>query len=313
MEMTDKMDYFEWIKYVQKNSFYEYNGMKIYVFAWTYIDTNKMNIVQYPDKKLQDLSWSDFMKEHSEIILDTKYNLSKNVPLNMYNNSTEDHYDISAYYWIDPIYDQSVRKKSVFTKFDFKKQNISGIIGMGFNVENITLKNEFKYFTYINKSELLIGSLITIIISLVISRLNTVKNSKLKALIFLIISNLFIFIFNNTQGHFSKIQSENEKITAINSSLLNLSFLSTVNLFVLTTLYSSDKDLFVETSVIFSMTVLLLMTATYKSTNQNSLFDLIKVRLTNTFIFNFAVLLNLLIMGNFIFYTFSKSFKSLNH
>ena len=42
---------------------------------------------------------------------------------------------------------------------------------------------------------------------------------------------------------------------------------------------------------------------------KNTIFDLISTRITNTFIFNYAVALNLLIMCNFIFYAFSKSFK----
>jgi hypothetical protein len=227
----------------------------------------------------------------------------------MYTNSNEGRYDTLGYYWVDPLYQQSVRKKSVFTKFSFKKEDISGLIGMGYNMENLTIKNEFKRFSYISKPELIMGSLITIIISLVISKLNTVKYVKLKAFVFLILINIYIFIFINTHGSVGKTADENEKITNVNASILNLSFLSTVNLFILNTLYSSNKDLFVETSVIFGMTVFLLLLATYKSTDQNSIYDLIKARLTNTFIFNYAAILNILIMSNFIFHTFSKSFK----
>ena len=309
MEKANKMNYFDWLEYVKKNSEYEYNGIKLYVFTWINVDDDKMIVVTYPDKTLEGLPWIDFLKQHNEQILNTKYTLSKNVPLIMYTNSNEERFDISGYYWIDPIYDQSVRKKSVFTKFSFKKENINGLIGMGYNMENLTVKNEFKRFDYISKPELIIGSLITIIISLVISKLNTVKYTKIKAWIFLILINLYIFIFINTDVTLGKTADENEKITNVNASILNLSFLSSVNLFILNTIYSSNKDLFVETSVIFGMTVFLLLIATYKSTDQNSIYDLIKVRLTNTFIFNYAAILNVLIMLNFIVYTFSKSFK----
>ena len=309
MEKTDEMNYFEWIKYVRQNSEYEFNGQKIYIFVWKYIEPEKMTLQVFPDENLIGISWGDYYSYFKDLILDSKNTLSENVPYTMYEVSKEGEYDLSTYYWIDPLYQQSVKKKSIFTRFNFEKENKKGIIAMGYNFENLSVKNEFKNFKYIGKSELIIGSLITLIISLVISKLHTVKNPILKAFTFLIFSNFYILYYNNTQDHVGKVADENKRITAINASILNLSFLSSVNLFILSTIYSSNKDLFVETSVIFSITVLLLMIASYKNTNQNTIFELIGTRLTNTFIFNFAVALNLLIMGNFIFYAFSKSFK----
>lgn len=113
----------------------------------------------------------------------------------------------------------------------------------------------------------------------------------------------------NSESQVSKIVDENLKIETVNKNILNLSFLSSINLFILNILYYSNKDLFIETSVFFGMTIFLLLLATYKSTSQNSIYDLISVTITNTYIFNYAVILNILILANFIFYTFSKSFK----
>ena len=98
----------------------------------------------YPDKELQGLSWSDFYSHFKDIILDSKNTVSDQVPYNMYKLSKEGEYDLSAYYWIDPLYQQSVRKKSVFTKFNFEKENKKGIIVMGYNIENLTFTNEYK-------------------------------------------------------------------------------------------------------------------------------------------------------------------------
>ena len=309
MEQADKMNYLEWLEYVKKHIQYEFNGQKIYIFVWKYIDDEKMILQAYPNKDLEGLSWDDFYSEFKEIILDSRNTITENVPYIMYLASKEGRYDSTMYYWIDPIYKQSVRKKSLITRFNFEKENKKGVFGMGYNTENLSVKNEYKNFTYINKPELFIGSLITLIISFVISKLHTVKNPNLKAFSFLIFSNLFILIYTNTQGHISKVLDENKRITTVNSSILNLSFLSSVNLFILSIIYSTNKELFVETSVMFSITVLLLLIASYKNTNQNTIFDLISTRITNTFIFNYAVALNLLIMCNFIFYAFSKSFK----
>jgi hypothetical protein len=105
----------------------------------------------------------------------SKNTVSEHVPTTMYKVAREGEYDLSTYYWIDPLYNQSVRKKSIFTKFNFEKENKSGIIGMGYNYENLSLVNEFKNFTYIGKPELIIGSVMTLVIALVISKLHTVK------------------------------------------------------------------------------------------------------------------------------------------
>jgi hypothetical protein len=274
-----------------------------------------MNVVVHPEKRLLGMSWTDFYDNYNERLINIQHTLSSNAVINMYNHSDVGQIDSLDYYWIDPLYKNtrtgnlSVKKKSLFTQFSFKDQNISGIIGMGYNKPDPTTHKMYKRFTYINKLELLIGSLVTIVLSLVISKLNTVKYTKIKAFIFLILINLYILIFNNTESQVSKIVDENRKIETVNSNILNLSFLSSINLFILTTLYYSNKDLFVETSVFFGMTIFLLLLATYKSTSQNTIFDLIKITVTNTFIFNYAVILNIIILSNFMFYTFSKSFK----
>ena len=309
MEKQDEMSYNEWIKFVKNNSLYEFNGSKFYIFVWKYDGVDEMILEVYPDKRYEGLSWYNFYIHFNQLILDSEHSVSENVPMTMFNDSEVDRYNNLTYYWIDGLNKQSVKKKSIYTRFNFEKEHKTGIIGLGFVIKNESAVNEYKYFNYIGKVELFIGSLITLVISLVISKLHTVKNANLKAFIFLLFSNLFIFFFNNTQGHISKVVDENMNITSINANILNLSFLSSINLFILSTMYSSNKDLFIETSVIFSMTVLLLMIASYKNTNQNSIFDLIKARITNTFIFDFAVALNLIIMINFVTYVFSKSFK----
>ena len=315
IDKAKNMNYSDWIKYVEKNSLYEYDGMKMYLFVWKYIDKDRMNVVVHPEKRLLGIAWDDFYKDYNERLINIQHTLSSNAIINMYNHSDIGDIDSLEYYWIDPLYQNtktgnlSVKKKSLFTKFSFKEQNISGIIGMGYNKPDPTTHKMYKRFTYLNKLELAIGSLVTIVLSLVISKLNTVKYTKIKAFIFLILINLYILIFNNTESQVSKIVDENRKIETVNSNILNLSFLSSINLFILSTLYYSNKDLFVETSAFFGMTILLLLLATYKSASQNTVFDLIKITVTNTFLFNYAVILNMIILGSFMFYTFSKSFK----
>jgi hypothetical protein len=313
MDKANNMKYSDWLNYLEKNASYEYDGIKMYIFVWENIDKNKMSVVIHPDDNLNGLSWDDFYKDSNEVLLNTTNAISDDVTLNMYKISREGAFDFLEYYWVDPIYKISVKKNSIFTKFSFQNKNainpINGVIGMGYNLENLTDEHMYKRFTYVSKVEFIMGSLITIILSLIISKLNTVKNTKIKAFSFLIFINLYIFFFMNSESQVSKIVDENLKIETVNKNILNLSFLSSINLFILNILYYSNKDLFIETSVFFGMTIFLLLLATYKSTSQNSIYDLISVTITNTYIFNYAVILNILILANFIFYTFSKSFK----
>jgi hypothetical protein len=300
-----------WLEEVDKKTVYDFEGKGLYVFAWINTKlTDKMILVQFPDKKMIGMSFADFYDNNSEIILNSKYTVSPAVFANMFDISRLDEFDKMSYYLIDPIYKVSVKKTSIFRKFIFEKENIEGVIGMGYNTENMSYNNEYKYFTYIHKPELLITSLSTILIAFVISKLHTIKNTENKALGFLILSNIFILVFINIFEQIGTVEKENQKITQINSSILSLSFLSSVNLFVLNMLYYKTKDLFVETSVVFGVAILLLLVSIYKSTNQNSIYQLIGSRVTNTFIYDFTIFLNIIIMLNFIFYTFVENVKN---
>ena len=71
----------------------------------------------------------------------------------------------------------------------------------------------------------------------------------------------------------SNYENEKNNIQSINSKILGISFLSTVNLFVINYL-ESNKKLFVETVMVYSVSILLLLIALYQSINQTiKLFD----------------------------------------
>jgi hypothetical protein len=69
-------------------------------------------------------------------------------------------------------------------------------------------------------------------------------------------------------------------------------------------IYKKNIKLFIETGCIFGTSILLLLTALFKSTNQNYVDEVIGARITNQLVFNVAVFLNGLIIFNFVFYTF---------
>jgi hypothetical protein len=104
----------------------------------------------------------------------------------------------------------------------------------------------------------------------------------------------------------SNYENEKNNIQSINSKILGISFLSTVNLFVINYL-ESNKKLFVETVMVYSVSILLLLIALYQSINQNTMLEIIGVRITNQLVFNFAILLNFLTIVNFIVHTINSN------
>ena len=305
IDASHKMSYTDWLTYLKKNSNYEYEGNKLYVFAWKYSDI-EMSVVNYPDKTLNNSSQTDFFSKLTETTIKKKYNLSIDAPKNMFLLSKLNTFDTLTYFWIDYNIKDYVKKKSVFTKFSFDNSKITGIIGMGYNIENLHLNNKYKNFQYIYKPELLLGSVISIILSLFIIKIDSRKYYKTKAFVYLIIFNIYIFLFINIPGNLIKINDENQKIKKINSSILSLSFLSSIFLFILTNVRTKNNSLFIELSLLFSISIILLLTSIYKSTNQNSIFDITGATITNTFLYNYAVLINFIIFINFFNYLFYK-------
>ena len=104
----------------------------------------------------------------------------------------------------------------------------------------------------------------------------------------------------------STVDYEASKIDEINKSILNISFLSSVNIFIIQLLYKKNFNLFIETGCIFSLSIICLLMACYKSTNQDDVMEIIGARITNQFLFNMSIFLNFIVVLNFIFYTLTK-------
>jgi len=124
-----------------------------------------------------------------------------------------------------------------------------------------------------------------------------------KSISFLILSNIYLLFFINRNEYYSNLVVENKKTEEINSSILDVSFLSSVNIFIMNFIYAKHKQLFVETAAIFGVSIILLLTAIYKSTNKNTLSEIVGARITNQLVFNMSIFLNAAIICNFLYYS----------
>jgi hypothetical protein len=94
-------------------------------------------------------------------------------------------------------------------------------------------------------------------------------------------------------------------MTIITYSILILSFLSGVNIYILKSLFENKKNFFQETAFIFGLSIVLILMSIYKYKNANDMSNLITHRVSSQLTFNLAVLFNMFILINFIFYSLS--------
>jgi hypothetical protein len=214
-----------------------------------------------------------------------------------------------SFYWIDPYYYNVVVQNTYFTKWK-TRDGREGILGIGFDTYNLTYESAYKVIDNIHIFEFCISSLLLFSISLIIFSINANKFSKIESIIFLILSHIFIIHFINKTDHLSSNDGELSKISDINSSILNISFLSAINIYIIDTISRKNSNLFKETSYVFCITTIFLLLACYKSTHQNSISQVTGARYTNQYLYNLSIILNFLIIVNYLVYS-SMNIKKL--
>jgi hypothetical protein len=310
VNINDLFDYF------QNNNIYKIGDFKYFVFILEKIpnseNTKTPNSEKFiyrvtPYNQLLNMESNDIIDTLNAEIINTTNSISKNTNIIMYNmsiNGDTNKIKRFEYFWIDPFSKDNVIKATNFRHWK-SHDNREGIVAMGLDVSDITYRKTFKYIDYIKKYVLAITSLIIFIISL---QIYSSKNTyyQIKSLLFLIFSNLFLLFFINVHENVTLIKNENDKMENINSNILNVAFLSSVSLYILKTMYSDKRssNLFIETAFCFTMSVGLLLITLYSTPKKNDIESIIANRITNQMTFDIAIFFNILIIINFILYSF---------
>lgn len=304
---TKKMSYHEWIDYNKEHVLAEYdNAHQYYIFIFEVLPNHNYIQRVSANDNLVDVSWDDILKVNNEKLIYTKYATDKSLIQNFYDISSINDFNEIKYYWLDPLTTRSVSKQSIVARWDDKESGKTGVIGMGLDLEYIDENNIFFYFKEMGYGPAALISLLTFIISVVLYKLKGEKNQNSKAIIFLLLTNIYLMYFLGKYELYGSNDMENKKQENINSGILSVSFLVGVNIFILTALQKAiKKHLFTESGVVFGVSLILLLIATLKNTNFMSSSDVLKSRLTTQLIFNFAIILNILIIINYIMYILS--------
>jgi len=258
----------------------------------------------YPSRDLEDITLKDMITKLTYNFPFTAFRPEEKCLDILYN-----YHDGYKYYWFDPLSNQSVIKKSFSVKI--QTDNFDGFIGLGYN--KISLSNEYSssYFNDISKVNLFLSSLLIFISSIFISYFNQSRGLFLNLFIFLIIPNLYLTYYLNIYENFSSYSNENDKLNLINSGILSISFLVGMNIFILGALsrkkYSTSKNnIFLESVVIFSVAMILLLFSIFKNTNFNTLETLRTLRIDKQLTFNLVIIYNMFMVLYYLIYI-SKS------
>ena len=311
----NKMSFKEWVDFNNQN-----NSIKIgnHIFFITVVERVFINS-NLPDdyilrvienKEYMDLSWKDTLDDISDKFISTKYVPDVNLLMNMFYTGSQKVVNQFDYYWISPLTNKIIRKKNFYLihpEFtDIEGNKIKGaIIGIGYAVENISETYQILYYDYISPWAKITIALSVIFISWVIlyTQETTVKGF-VKSLIFVVFSLLFIILYSGVIENQNSQKSELEKINTIDNGVLSASFLVGVNIFIITAIKTRLMNhLNKETSLIFAVSIILLLFAIFRYTNYTTLREMITVRITSQYLFNYSVLLNAFILVNYIIFT----------
>lgn len=301
---SKKLSYDDWLIYNREKVLVNYeNEYKYYFFVFELLPRNRSVQKVTANDKLVNRSFNDVLKVNNEKLLYTKFTTDKKLIQSFYNSSRENEFSEVKYYWLDPITNKSVLKKSIVKRWTDKTTGKVGVIGIGLDLEYLDKNNTFDYYEEIGYVTPINISLLTLVLSIIIYKLRGEGNTGFKALFLLLITNIYLTVFLTKKENYASSDMENKKEADINSGLLSASFLAGISIFILNTFQKSLKiDLFTESAFIFGVSLILLLIATLRETDFLSTNDIIWTRITTQLIFNFALILNTFIILNYLIY-----------
>jgi hypothetical protein len=309
------LDFF--LKYNNQHSTIHYNGTLLYFFVFQRIvkkDESNQDVEYisrvYPDPKFNNLLEKDIISqttyEHpftslkpKDSVMDVLYALSDNY---------EDGY---KYFWVDAITKQLVQKKAFSKRIHIN--HFDGFIAANYNLNSVTKKYSNSYFDILknNKFFLIIISLFIFFSSILIYHFDPDKKIFKPLLLFLIIPNLYLLYYLNITEDFSSYDEENNRLTLINNGILSVSFLIAVNIFILNTLNKSkvSDPIYIESVVIFAVSLLYLLFSLYKKTDYNILEQMKQIRVSKQLLFNLVIYYNVFMIINFLLFMYYDKIK----
>lgn len=296
-----KFSFYEWIKYNRENLYVNFNNNNYsnkYSITIVEETNNNYYFKVYYNKLYENISWDDFIYDKKNILVNSKYETDKNLLNNMFNtNFDNNNYTVFSFFFINEN-NNIVKKNAIFKKYDFK--NHKGIIYMTYDVENIS---DNITFCYSNVTPIYIKILSTAT-SFFIPYLLYIIDRKdiVYSIIILIVLNLYNIYYFNLREIDSSISIENDKLSNINSSILSISFLLATTIFILNTFTDTKgfNHIFIKSYILFVISFIFLLMSIFKLNNYSKYIEILRLRVTKQYIFNYSILLIFCIIINYM-------------
>lgn len=312
MLKNKQISYDNWIQYNADNDSFIRDNKKYYIFLFESLDhTNFERFIAkvHVNPNYVNLSWDDIRKDVFERLVSFNHSIDDNLLSNMYNLSNTNTCSTIEYFWLDPLSVRPVKKLSRVIRFFDTVTGKTGIMGMGIDVSDLTIDNSYIYYQKINIIYPLLISVLSAVVSVLLINIKHDSIINYKSMLLMVVINLYIARFLGNIEFYGNTTSEQLKETNINSGILSVTFLFAVNIFILTTLQKTHKNtLFIECGLVFTFAVVLLLLSMVKKTNNITTTDITSSRLSTQLLFNTSIILNMLIMLNYVSYVLSIRF-----
>jgi len=324
--------YLDWVTDLNKedNSIVTYKGHTYSIFVYEKTQQTDEVYAENVDfisrisyiPEYYNLAFSDIIQQiNDNYIIFQKLPTGEDVIKNMYNMA--DTYigtNTLDYYWISSDSNKvPIKKHSVFTNFkhNVDKDNvIEGVIGIGYATQSLNDTYSHTYYDRMHTGVKIAISLF-IFISTIGLDFTTKHDHMVKALIFFFTLNLYVTYFMSKINTLSTIEIETENVKDLNDGILGIAFLVAVNIFIIDTMNKSTstvrkserKFVYNESALLFCVSLILLLTSMFKSTNYNTVADIREKSTVSQLAFNMAIIVNLFIFLNYL--TFISSNKNM--
>ena len=210
------------------------------------------------------------------------------------------------YYSLNTFKQNHERKIMVANRFD-NGRGYTGVIGIGIPIEDLNDTYRDYYIDCISKYAILATVLFTMFLTILVSKINV----GLSFFYFTIIVSYMAYFLNLSES-FNSAQVEADQIKDIESSILSLTFFSAITTFLLSkniNLQSISKTL-LKTDypfLLFIVSGLYILFSMFKMTDHKDLIELKGRRLTKQYLFNYSIIINIVLIIHFLFNYYSQS------
>ncbi len=298
----------EWSELQRNDKVFDVDHMSYYMFIYrkVLVNTNEKTYLclSIASDEYEGLEFSDIVRSSEQTMMFNKYRVNYNLIANMFNDAQpkDTSYPFIKYYWVDPLTGNAVEKRSTYGTA-VSNDGVEVIMGIGYTVKNLASSEETKlYNASIPKYNIIFVQVIIGLIGFImyLSGRNSDVYNVHKSILFMISMFIYVILFTNIEETANTYELEIEKLEGILRSLMSVAFMSSVSIYINTKLKKVNRSLYIENSVLFAATIMMLLVSSLSSTNYKTISELIQVRVSKQFFFNFAILLNVYIVINFL-------------